>query len=151
MSTTGSPDGLPGEARKPTVPSSESEFAYLTATEQLARLATGEVSAVELARAAIARIERHDDDINALCVRDFDRALTAAAEADAARGRGDLLPLLGIPMTVEGVVQRRRPPDDVGYSAVSGLHADTRCRCRRPAEGGRRGGPRQDERSVRPG
>jgi amidase len=101
MSTTGSPEGPAGEARKPTPLSSESEFAYLTATEQLARLATGEVSAVELARAAIARIERHDDDVNALCVRDFDRALTAAAEADAARGRGDLRPLLGIPMTVK--------------------------------------------------
>ncbi len=59
------------------------------------------VSAVELAQDAIGRIERHDGKINAICVRDFERGLDAARAADAARGRGEARPLLGIPMTVK--------------------------------------------------
>lgn len=39
--------------------------------------------------------------MNAVVVRDFDRARTAAAEADRALGRGDPRPLLGVPMTVK--------------------------------------------------
>lgn len=39
--------------------------------------------------------------MNAVVVRDFDRARTAAAEADRALGRGDRRPLLGVPMTVK--------------------------------------------------
>ncbi|MDT7685007.1 MAG: amidase [Pseudonocardiales bacterium] len=80
---------------------SGSDFAYRTAAELAEAMAAGQVSAVELAQDAIERIERYDGTINAVCVRDFDRALAAAREADAARARGDLRPLLGIPMTVK--------------------------------------------------
>lgn len=64
-------------------------------------LADGKISALELARAAIARIEARDGAINAVVVRDFDRALKAAREADAALARGERGPLLGLPMTVK--------------------------------------------------
>ncbi|MGI8815581.1 MAG: amidase [Pseudonocardia sp.] len=76
-------------------------LAYRSATGLLEAMATGEVSAVELADAAIARIEQHDATINAVCVRDFDRALAAARDADAARARGEVRPLLGVPMTIK--------------------------------------------------
>ena len=72
-----------------------------SATELVEAMAVGQISAVELAEAAIARIERHDATINAVCVRDFDRALEAARNADAARARGEVRPLLGVPMTVK--------------------------------------------------
>jgi amidase len=75
--------------------------AYMTATELAQALADRKVSAVELARAAISRIEQHDAQINAVCVRDFDRALDAARAADEARARGEVRPLLGIPMTIK--------------------------------------------------
>jgi amidase len=78
-----------------------SDFAYRSATQLSSALAEGAVSSVELTEAAIARIERYDDDINAVCVRDFDRALAAARDADAMRARGEQRPLLGIPMTVK--------------------------------------------------
>ena len=42
------------------------------------------LSSVELAQDAIARIESHDGKINAICVRDFSRALEAARAADDA-------------------------------------------------------------------
>ena len=79
----------------------KSQWSFKTAVELSAALAAKKVSAVELAQDAIARIERHDGKINAICVRDFDRALEAARAADAARARGDNKPLLGIPLTVK--------------------------------------------------
>jgi amidase len=72
-----------------------------SATELSAALRNGRTSAVELTQAAIERIELLDPAINAVPVRDFDRALTAARDADAARARGDDRPLLGIPVTVK--------------------------------------------------
>lgn len=79
------------------------ELSYKSASELTSLLQAREVSAVELAQAAIARIEQHDAQINAVCVRDFERALSAAGDADAAlaQGMGDTRPLLGIPMTVK--------------------------------------------------
>jgi len=78
-----------------------SEWSFKTAVECSAALAAKKISAVELAQDAIARIERHDDKINAVCVRDFERGLAAARAADAALARGEAGPLLGLPMTVK--------------------------------------------------
>ncbi len=64
-------------------------------------LAAGQVSAVQLCEAAIARIEALDGALNAVVVRDFDRARQQAREADAALARGERRPLLGVPMTVK--------------------------------------------------
>ena len=79
----------------------KSEWAYKTAGEMGAALAAKKVSAVELAQDAIARIEKHDGRINAVCVRDFSRALATARAADEALARGERKPLLGIPMTIK--------------------------------------------------
>lgn len=64
-------------------------------------LAAGQLSAAALCEAAIARIEAIDGALNAVVVRDFDRARRQAAEADAALARGERRPLLGVPMTVK--------------------------------------------------
>ena len=58
-------------------------------------------SSLELTDHLIARIERRDAAINAVVVRDFERAREAARAADAALARGDQRPLLGVPMTVK--------------------------------------------------
>jgi amidase len=79
----------------------KSEWSFKTAVECSAALAARKVSAFELAQDAIARIERHDTKINAVCVRDFARGLEAARAADAALARGETKPLLGLPMTVK--------------------------------------------------
>ena len=79
----------------------KSQWSFGSATELSAALAAKKVSAVELAQHVIGRIERHDGKVNAICVRDFDRGLEAARAADAARGRGESKPLLGIPLTVK--------------------------------------------------
>ena len=79
----------------------KSQWSFKTAVELSAALAARKVSAVELAEDAIARIERHDARINAICVRDFERGLTAARVADAELARGVKKPLLGLPVTVK--------------------------------------------------
>ncbi|MEC3978308.1 amidase [Amycolatopsis sp. H20-H5] len=77
------------------------EWNFQTAEELAAALRAGEVTSVELTDEAIARIERDDKVINAVCVPDFDRARAAARDADQARARGEDRPLLGIPVTVK--------------------------------------------------
>ncbi|KYH00151.1 amidase [Bradyrhizobium sp. DOA1] len=67
----------------------------------LSALRARKVSASELLEHTIARIESLDGSINAVIVRDFDRARDAARAADAVLGRGDRLPLLGIPVTLK--------------------------------------------------
>jgi amidase len=95
----------------------KSQWSFRSATELSAALAAKKVSAVELAQDAIGRIERHDGQVNAICVRDFDRGLEAARAADAARGRGESKPLLGIPLTVKESYNIAGLPTTWGYPA----------------------------------
>jgi len=71
------------------------------AIELTQALRTRRVSAVELLDEAIDRIEAFDPTLNAVVVRDFDRARVEARAADAALARDDQRPLLGLPMTVK--------------------------------------------------
>ncbi|AXB43271.1 amidase [Amycolatopsis albispora] len=77
------------------------DWSFQTAGELSTALRAGAVTSVELTDAAIARIERDNNTVNAICVPDFDRARAAARRADQARARGEDRPLLGIPVTVK--------------------------------------------------
>ncbi len=77
------------------------EWSFQSAEQLVAALRAGAVTSVELTDEAIARIERDDEVINAICVPDFDRARAAAHRADQARARGEDRPLLGVPVTVK--------------------------------------------------
>jgi amidase len=94
----------------------EGDYAYATVPELSSALDAGKVSAVALAEAAINRIERLDTSINAVPVRDFDRALAAARAADAARSRGERGPLLGVPATVKESFNVAGLPTTFGFS-----------------------------------
>ena len=72
-----------------------------TAQETVAAIAAGETSARAEVESAIARIESGDMAINAVVVRDFDRARAAADAADRRIMEGERTPLLGLPMTVK--------------------------------------------------
>ena len=78
-----------------------SSWTYRSAAEMADALEAKQVSAVELAKAAIARIEDCEPRLNAVCVRTFSAALEAASQADARRARGESGPLLGVPMTIK--------------------------------------------------
>lgn len=99
------------------------ELSYRSAGELIAALDGRQVSARELVDSAIARIEVLDPKINAVVVRDFERARIAANQADAALARGERRPLLGLPMTVKeqygvaGLPTTRGDPKYKGWKA----------------------------------
>lgn len=77
------------------------ELGKATAAATARAVRDGTVSALEACDAAIARIEDLDGPINAVVVRDFDRARAAAKRIDATRTKDDRRALLGVPMTVK--------------------------------------------------
>lgn len=68
------------------------------AIEVAAQIRSGALSPLEAVDAAIARIEALDGPLNAVVVRDFDRAREAARGMKAAEGDQ---PLFGVPMTIK--------------------------------------------------
>ena len=88
---------------------------YRSASDLIEALAARQISSRELVDAAITRIEALDQKINAVVVRDFDRARMAADTADAALGRGERRPLLGLPMTVKEQFNVAGLPTTWGY------------------------------------
>lgn len=88
----------------------------LTATETAAAVASGAVSAREVAMAALARVDAVNGGLNAIVARCDDAALAAAAAIDAARARGEALgPMAGVPVTVKVNV------DQKGFATTNGL------------------------------
>jgi amidase len=74
----------------------------LTALEQAAAVRSGEVSPTQLVEHALARIEALDPGLGAFITVTPDRALAAAADAEARlRAGGDLPPLLGVPTAIK--------------------------------------------------
>ena len=63
-----------------------------------ADLVTRKISSVELTRACIERIEKHNDSLNAFITVDADASLAQARTADARIARGEAQPLTGIPV-----------------------------------------------------
>ena len=76
----------------------DAELHQLTLTQLAAGLGRGEFSAVELTRALLGRIERHDGDLNAFVTVTGEQALEAAQRADDARSSGDAGVLNGLPI-----------------------------------------------------
>ncbi len=78
------------------------DYAFSSASELVAAIKDKKISSAELTDLYISRIEKYDGEINAIVVRDFDRARDAAKAADAALSQGvDLGPLHGLPMTIK--------------------------------------------------
>ena len=70
----------------------------LSISELARKLASKQLSSVELTRHFLARIERLNPALNALITLTADRALAEAAVADKRRAAGEQGPLLGIPL-----------------------------------------------------
>jgi len=75
------------------------DWDFCSIVELTEALQSRRMSASELLEHIIARIEALDQRLNAIVVRDFDRARAAARRADAALARGEKRPLLGVPVT----------------------------------------------------
>jgi aspartyl-tRNA(Asn)/glutamyl-tRNA(Gln) amidotransferase subunit A len=87
---------------------SADDLAFASITELAPRLAAKEVSPVELTEAMLARIERHDPDLNAYITVTADSARHAARAAEAAIMAGHALgPLHGIPVALKDLYATR--------------------------------------------
>lgn len=100
------------------------DLAYASALEQAAALRERRLSARELCEQAIRRIEHLDGAVNAVVVRDFDRARAAAEAADAALASGKGGPLAGVPMTVKESFNVAGLPTTWGFPAGKNWIAD---------------------------
>ena len=79
-----------------------SHLTFLSASELACLIRDKKISSLELTDHFIRRIEQFDDSINAVVVRDFDRALAAASEADKHLASGaNVGPLHGVPVTAK--------------------------------------------------
>jgi amidase len=90
---------------------------YRTTRELVGLLLGRKASAVELFERAVAHINTADARINAVIVRDFERAREQAKAADAALARGESQPLLGVPMTVKEAYNVAGLPTTWGFPA----------------------------------
>lgn len=79
----------------------------LTLTEVLQKLNAGEISAVELTRCYLDRIEKYGADLNCYITTTPERAMADAAASDARRAAGDALPLDGIPIAMKDLFATR--------------------------------------------
>src|SRR5215813_283879 len=82
-------------------PASRLDPDFASVAQLSAAMRARKISAAELLEHTIARIEALDRRINAIVVRDFDRARVAAKAADTALAAGEQRALLGIPVTLK--------------------------------------------------
>jgi hypothetical protein len=126
--------GAPPIVAADLIPASEWHYCTIKQLGQLLR--QKKISAVELLEHTIARIEALDQRINAVVVRDFERARQAAAAADIALGRGDQRKLLGIPMTIKEAFNVAGLPTTWGFRNLRTTY-QRKTRSSSPAPGAR--------------
>ncbi|WP_436773056.1 Asp-tRNA(Asn)/Glu-tRNA(Gln) amidotransferase subunit GatA [Yinghuangia sp. YIM S09857] len=97
------------------------DLTRLTAAETAARIAAGEVSAVEVAQAHLDRITEVDGKVHAFLHVDADGALNAAKAVDERRAKGDKLgPLAGVPLALKDVFTTEGVPTTCGSKILEG-------------------------------
>ncbi|MFE9337126.1 Asp-tRNA(Asn)/Glu-tRNA(Gln) amidotransferase subunit GatA [Streptomyces sp. NPDC007063] len=97
------------------------ELITLTAAELAARIASGEVTAVEATEAHLARIGAVDEKVNAFLHVDREGALAQAREVDAKRERGEKLgPLAGVPLALKDLFTTEGVPTTAGSKILEG-------------------------------
>jgi aspartyl-tRNA(Asn)/glutamyl-tRNA(Gln) amidotransferase subunit A len=93
----------------------------LAAADIASKVASGEVSAVEVAQAHLDRIEAVDASVRAFLHVDAEGALAAAKAVDDKRAAGEALsPLAGVPLAMKDVVVTQGLPTTAGSKILEG-------------------------------
>ena len=91
------------------------QWAFQSVTQLQEALASGRVTSRQLVEYFRERIAQFNSTLNAVVATDFDAALKAADDADAARSRGESLgPLHGVPMTIKDTFEVAGMPCPAG-------------------------------------
>ena len=130
-----------------------SELTELSASAIVERLASGDLTAVDVTRAHLDRIQQHDGDLNAFRTVVAEQALERAASLDAHRTGGQTLgPLHGLPIALKDNLCTRGIPTTASSRILERLYSAVHRHVCCPTRGRRRHRPRQDEpRRVRHG
>lgn len=98
-----------------------SDIIKLTAAETAAKIASGELTAVEVTEAHLARIEAVDEKVHAFLHVDREGALAQARAVDEKRARGEQLgPLAGVPLALKDIFTTEGIPTTVGSKILEG-------------------------------
>src|SRR5829696_2436494 len=93
----------------------------LTAAEIAAKIASGELTAVEVTEAHLARIEGVDEKVHAFLHVDREGALAQARAVDEKRAKGEKLgPLAGVPLALKDIFTTEGIPTTVGSKILEG-------------------------------
>src|SRR4051812_49985364 len=90
------------------------ELHELDAVAQAAALQSREVSAVDLVRHHLARIDTHSGELGAFITVTADQALEKAAAADVALAAGDAPAFTGVPIAIKDLTYTRDIPTSMG-------------------------------------
>lgn len=100
-------------------------IAFQSATALASLIRQSELSATELLDFYLKRVEKHNADINAIVVLDFERAHERAAQLDKAAIRGRWAgPFHGVPMTIKESYGVAGLPTTFGFAAFADNLAD---------------------------
>ncbi|MEV0264307.1 Asp-tRNA(Asn)/Glu-tRNA(Gln) amidotransferase subunit GatA [Streptomyces sp. NPDC050617] len=97
------------------------DLTRLTAAETAEKIASGEVTAVAVTEAHLARIEAVDEKVHAFLHVDRDGALAQARRVDEKRANGEKLgPLAGVPLALKDIFTTKGIPTTVGSKILEG-------------------------------
>lgn len=97
------------------------DLTRLTAARTAEMIASGEVTAVEVTQAHLARIDAVDEKVHAFLHVDREGALAKAGEVDEKRARGERLgPLAGVPLALKDIFTTEGVPTTAGSKILEG-------------------------------
>ncbi len=127
------------------------DIPFRSAKQLAADVRKKKIGCLELLDLYLARVEKYDGALNAVVVRDFDRARTRARAADRALARRQAWgPLHGVPMTIKESYDVAGLPTTWGVPAYAKNVATKNAVAVDRLLGGRRRALRQDERAALP-
>ncbi len=97
-----------------------------SASDLAASIRSGEISALEVTEAHIARIEAVNPKLNAVVVKRYEQARQEARQADERRHRGEALPPLhGVPVTIKDSIDLEGLPSTFGLPSRANTRAES--------------------------